>query len=356
MGIIAEEDSASPPSFHNAYEQSKWQAEQSVREAAGIQATIYRPAIIVGDSATGHTTTFNGLYRFLELGARLASGKKQVRLPMTGNELWNLVPVDWVSRGITELLDRPKWHGRTFHLVSRSPISARLIGEAGAEVLDLAVPDFVGTKGDKYQSRFEQLFLQGIRDYWPYLSGSPVFDFSNTRTALPHLPAPTVDRSLLKRLIRFAADNHWGRQGSSRTACSSAIPFSCATYIEEIFPTRARRSNLAREVGLNLAISLEVRGPGGGLWSCRWQQGDLAYVRRGLEPHAAVTYQLDTATLQAVLIGQLSPQQAFFEERISISGDVETGLKLAVLFERFLREQSPKGQRMEAMDGVFSQG
>src|SRR6516165_5877667 len=51
------------PDFHNDYERSKWEAERRVRSAEGIRATIYRPSVIVGDSVTGHTTSYHGLYR-----------------------------------------------------------------------------------------------------------------------------------------------------------------------------------------------------------------------------------------------------------------------------------------------------
>ena len=72
-GIIAEEDRDDSQGFHTPYEESKCQAEELVARPLGSRATIYRPAIIVGDSRTGHTSSFNGLYRFLQLAVRLAS-------------------------------------------------------------------------------------------------------------------------------------------------------------------------------------------------------------------------------------------------------------------------------------------
>ncbi len=217
-GIITEDDGAGKPSFHNPYEESKWQAERMVRGTPGIHATIYRPSVIVGDSRTGHTTSFNGLYSFLELAVRLASvnaatgeARLPLRLPLSGAEVWNLVPVDWVSRAIVELMARPQWHGRTFHLVAREPVSTRLVRDVGSEVLNLTGVEFTGSEGVKHPSRLEQLFLEGIQEYWPYLGGNPVFAWANTSAALPDLPPPVVDRAMLERLIRFAAANRWGR-------------------------------------------------------------------------------------------------------------------------------------------------
>jgi predicted lipid carrier protein YhbT len=67
----------------------------------------------------------------------------------------------------------------------------------------------------------------------------------------------------------------------------------------------------------------------------------LLYTRPGLEDHAAVTYETDTETFEAVVSSRQTPQEAFFGQRIAIKGDLETGLKLAVLFGQFLAENQP---------------
>jgi len=68
---------------------------------------------------------------------------------------------------------------------------------------------------------------------------------------------------------------------------------------------------------------------------------------------AAVTYHTDAATFQAVVSGLQTPQEAFFEQRIAITGDLETALKLAVLFGQFLAEQPvPQHHRTEAMNAT----
>ena len=72
-----------------------------------------------------------------------------------------------------------------------------------------------------------------------------------------------------------------------------------------------------------------------------------------MEKGAEVIYKTNTATFTAIVEGRLKPQQAFFEQRIEIRGDVEMGLKLAVLFDQFLKE-NPAPQRREAMDALLS--
>jgi thioester reductase-like protein/predicted lipid carrier protein YhbT len=362
-GIITEEDRDNSQGYHNAYEESKCLAERLVRETPGIRATIHRPAIIVGDSRTGYTSRFQGLYRFLELAVRLASmnstagtARPALRLPLRGDETWSLVSVDWVSRAVVELLARPRFQGRTFHLVAPAPVSTRFIRDVGVEVLSLPAVEFAGAEHFAHPRPLEQLFLNGIQEYWPYLGGNPVFASANTCAALPDLPPPAVDRPMLERLIRFAAAHGWGRPWPPAAECCPqplARSF-CAEYIEEIFPRQARRSSLAREAGLNLTIGIDLRGPGGGQWSCRWRQGELIYARRGLEDRPGVIYHTDTATFQAVVSRSQTPQEAFFEQRITITGDLETALKLAVLFEQLLAENpSPLPHRTEVMDATL---
>ncbi len=353
---ILEADLECGQDFHNPYERSKHEAERLVRGASSLCVTVYRPSVIVGDSRTGYTSSYTGLYRFLELGARLAGTRRQLplRLPLTGTEPCDLVPVDWVARAIVDLLGLPAWHGNTFHLVARPPTCARIVQETAADELGLHGVELAGTRPNTEPSRLEELFHEGLAEYWPYLAGTPAFDTSNTVAALPHLPPPPLDGPRLRRLIRFAAGHGWGRQ-TPEVAPAVMDESACAHYVEQTFPQRARQSTLARAVGLDILVAFNIQGSGGGQWSCRWERGELQYVRRGLDADARVTYHTDPATFAAVVEGRLAPQQAFFAERIAITGDLEVALKLAALFGEFLRETSAaQPQHPEAMDAAHS--
>jgi thioester reductase-like protein/predicted lipid carrier protein YhbT len=342
------------PAFHNAYERSKSEAEQFLHDSRGLLATIYRPAVIVGDRATGYTSTYTGVYRFLELAALLAEsgdGHVPVRLPMTGEERFNLVPVDWVSGAIVRMLERQRWHGRTFHLASTLPVTARRLVEVASEELGFEGIQFAGPGDLDKRSPLEERVMYALAEYWPYLNGNPRFDRSNTIEALPDFLPPVVDRAVLQRLIRFAVRDDWGRTGAGRRPRSRVRVSACADYIERIFPQQARRSPLARAAGLHLSVSFDIEGIGGGRWSCRWCRGELVYVRRGLDPDAEVTYRTDTATLAEIVEGKQSPQEAFMQRRVAFVGNMETALKLAVLFGEFLRE-NPYSPGMEARDAA----
>ena len=366
-GPVREDELECGQGFHNDYERSKCEAERRVRSARGLNATVYRPSVIVGDSRTGYTASYHGLYPFLELGDRVAepAGAASprrllaLRLPFTGEEPRNLVPVDWVARAVVRLLHLPRWHGRTFHLTATHPFGwtkssgppKRSWGSKGA-VGRGAVPDDPTT--------LERVFYDRVRDYWPYLDGDPHFDRRNTRAALPSLPSPRIDRALLGRLIRFARADRWGRRTAPPPRPCPLVgrgkeeqaDLDCADYVERFLPAAARRSVLARVAELSLTVGLEVSGPGGGQWCCRWEEGDLTDVRRGAADEAAVVYRTDAHTFAAVVQGQTTPQQAFFTRRIGVQGDIEKALKLAVLFEHFVQENpycpEASGEAMDA--------
>jgi thioester reductase-like protein len=349
QGVIAEDDTSLSGPFNNVYEHSKAEAERIVRSAPGIRTSVYRPAVIVGDSRTGYTSSYLGLYRFLELAARLAGSPSSprrlpLRLPLDGDEPVNLVCVDWVSRAIASLIASPAWLGRTFHLVPREPVRARLIHDVAAAVLGIEGTQ-LGHPSAATPNGIEAAFLDGVRQYWSYLGAAAMFRDDNIRAAVPHLPPPRIDRAVLLRQIRFAVANNWGR---GRTICpgtAASADRRCRQYFEQSFPEQARQSGLARAVGLDILVGFDIKGPGGGQWSCEWRRGEFLGVCPGVAPAATVVYRTDRTVFDAILDARFTPQQAFFDQRIKITGDIETALKLAVLFEQFLAENAVPGRR-----------
>ncbi len=338
-GPIQEDELDCGQDFRNAYERSKWEAERRVRQMARIRATIYRPSVIVGDSRTGHTSVYQGFYRFLELADRLAEptgrGRRvlRLRLPFHGNEPRNLVPVDWVARAVVTIVNRPARYGKTYHLVAPVPVRADDIKQAAENVLCIDGVRWSGPGPLTAPSAAEEVFREGLQEYWAYFQGDPAFDCRNTQSALSDLPAPQVDAALLERLIRYAAADNWGR--AARRERLAPQQTDCAHYVERFFPEAAPRSRLAR-LPLDAIVALDIAG--GGRWSCEWRGGRLVEVRRGQRPEAEATYRLDQTTFMAVVRGRLSPTDAFFARRIEISGHIEKALKLAVLFGHFVRE------------------
>ena len=145
VGVILEDELAMGQRFHNAYEESKYQAELLVRRVMGdLPATVYRPSIVVGDSRTGEIDRFEGPYAMAIL---LVASPVGVPLPLPGDALapLNVVPVDFVVDAVTSIARNPSGAGRTVHVVDPSPLSARRVYEmiaarAGKKIPEVSIP------------------------------------------------------------------------------------------------------------------------------------------------------------------------------------------------------------------------
>lgn len=202
----------------NDYEKSKVMAEEMVRSADFLSPpTVFRPAIIIGDSVTGFTTTFHGFYAALRLAHTLAEaqerdadgniGSVETRLTLNGDEHKNLVPVDWVSAVMTHVFTHRELHGETYHLAPDEPVTSRLMADTLEQVGGYYGTQFVGpntTIDDPTET--EALFYQNIEIYDSYWRNDPTFDLTNTKKAAPHLPCPHVDKEMLVRLSQVAID------------------------------------------------------------------------------------------------------------------------------------------------------
>jgi thioester reductase-like protein len=137
-GVVYEHELALGQGFKNHYESTKFQAELWVRQAMDrVPTTIFRPAIVVGDSRTGETQKFDGPYYML----RSIQAAERTRGPIfqTGrsNAPFNVVPVDFVVEAMVAATSDPLAMGRTLHLVDPDPVSAR-------EVLTLLAREYAG--------------------------------------------------------------------------------------------------------------------------------------------------------------------------------------------------------------------
>jgi nucleoside-diphosphate-sugar epimerase len=140
VGVILEEELSMGQRFHNAYEESKFQAELLVRRAqSDLPATIYRPSIVVGDSRTGEIDRFEGPYAMAIL---LVASPVGVPLPLPGDAVapLNVVPVDFLVDAVTSIARNPAGVGRTIHVVDPSPLSARRVYEMIAERAGRKIP------------------------------------------------------------------------------------------------------------------------------------------------------------------------------------------------------------------------
>jgi thioester reductase-like protein len=125
-GVFTEEMLREGQSFTNHYEETKFRAEVAVRErmADGLSATIYRPAITVGDSRTGETQKYDGPYyaiRYLLRQPRVAV----LFTPVGASDAeLNVVPRDYVVDAIDALSRMDRSAGVTYNLCDPHPPTA----------------------------------------------------------------------------------------------------------------------------------------------------------------------------------------------------------------------------------------
>lgn len=125
-GVVYEHELSLGQGFKNHYESTKFQAEVWVKRWLDhLPITIYRPAIVVGDSVTGETQKFDGPYYMLR-AVSLAQRSNSPILQFGRSEApFNVVPVDFVVNAIVAAAGDPQTVGQTLHLVDPDPPTAR---------------------------------------------------------------------------------------------------------------------------------------------------------------------------------------------------------------------------------------
>ncbi len=211
-GAIPEDSLTDDFGFFTAYEQSKYEGEMLVQAAKKeLPISIFRPAMVVGDSKTGAIKTFNTFYFPLRL---YLTGKLRI-LPVSRSLRINIIPVDYVATSVVKLTFDPKAEGRNFHLVASYeslPKLGELLGfvEKWAKInLAIKLPRLfsVGMSASSMKSmlKIQRVFkpsnrksVNALISLAPYFSENRQFQRSNTdellgiydmnwQQTLPHL-------------------------------------------------------------------------------------------------------------------------------------------------------------------------
>ncbi len=292
---IYEDELECGQSFRNDYEHSKFRSELLVHAAEGFDTkTIFRPAVIVGDSTTGYTSTYHGLFMYLRLLATLVPQQERdengklvtpIKLPMTGDEPRNLVPVDWVSQVISHVVCTPAAKNRTYHLAPDRCTTARQILNACYKYFNSRGVEFCGKHHDREaDSEFARRFFENARIYEAYETSDPRFDVRNLKRFAGHLDCPSVDEEMIVRFMEFGQADNWGKRRAKRPTVTRWF----ANQLEDIVrgvELLDVRQHLSKDQTI-LRIGLDIHGPGGGQWQVTAEH-DACEITRGLprEPH-----------------------------------------------------------------------
>jgi thioester reductase-like protein len=203
-GCAREDEGDVGQRFRNTYERTKLEAEEVVR-GSGLPASILRPSIIVGDSSTGWTPTFNVIYWPLQAFTRGLFPT----VPADPGASVDIVPVDAVADALLELVRGPVREG-AFHVVAGdgAPTNAELATMA-ADAFDADRPRFVAPGEDPSAELRAGPLL-------PYFHVRNTFDDERGRSLGVAPPPPLED--YFPALMRYAREARWGKQGSPRWA------------------------------------------------------------------------------------------------------------------------------------------
>ena len=130
-GVFREDMFDEAENLDHPYFMTKHESEKIVRTECKVPWSVYRPALVVGDSQTGEMDKIDGPYYFFKLIQRM----RQILPPwmpsigLEGGRI-NIVPVDFVVNALDHISHHKRASGQCFHLVD--PMGYRV-----GDVLDI---------------------------------------------------------------------------------------------------------------------------------------------------------------------------------------------------------------------------
>jgi len=122
-GSILETELLHEAGFRNFYEESKYLSElEAEKLKADLPVTIHRPSVVCGDSKTGETQKYDGVYYLIFYLLKWPAGLSALNI---GNHVvsLNLVPVDFVVEAMAALAFDDNAVGKTVQLADPRPLT-----------------------------------------------------------------------------------------------------------------------------------------------------------------------------------------------------------------------------------------
>ena len=124
-GRIFENELRHEAGFRNYYEETKYLAELEVEALKSeLPITIHRPAVVCGDSRTGETAKYDGIYYLIRYLLKWPSVLSAFNIGNSDVAL-NLVPVDFVVEAMATIARDPLSLGKTIQLADPAPLTTR---------------------------------------------------------------------------------------------------------------------------------------------------------------------------------------------------------------------------------------
>ncbi len=180
-------------SDYDPYARTKKFSEHMVAQLLpDVSRTIFRPAIVMGDSRRPETSQFD-MVRAFDLLARLPV------LPLRPNDKIDIVPADYVGKAIVTIHQKAQPAHGIYHLSSGTGSQTyRELTDSLAQAGGWRRPAYIPAFGKPFSATVNWLANRGgvvgygaslMKVFWPYLDWNTVFDNSRVVAELGDSPA-----------------------------------------------------------------------------------------------------------------------------------------------------------------------
>ena len=196
-------------SDYDPYARTKKFSEHMVAQLLpDVPRTIFRPAIVMGDSRRAETSQFDMVQAF-DLLARLPV------LPLRPNDRIDIVPADYVGRAIVTIHQKAQPGHGIYHLSSGTGSQTyRELTDSLAQAGGWRRPAYIPSFGKPFSAIVNWLANRGgavgygaslMKVFWPYLDWNTVFDNSRVVAQLGEPPAKFS--TYAHALLKFSREN-----------------------------------------------------------------------------------------------------------------------------------------------------
>ena len=220
-------------SDYDPYARTKKFCEHMVKQLLpDVPRTIFRPAIVLGDSRRQETTQFDMVQAFSVLASMPV-------LPLRPDDRIDIVPADYVARAIISVHQKEDPAHGIYHLSSGTGSQTyREITQTLAEASGKRPPKFAPSLGGPFSGTVNWLSHRKsglgrgaslLKVFWPYLVWNTVFDNSRVVAELAGA-APAKFSSYAHPLLEFSRRNKfqypaapWPAEDGARRAVSGGV-------------------------------------------------------------------------------------------------------------------------------------
>jgi thioester reductase-like protein len=210
-GVILETELRHDAGYRNYYEESKYLAELEVESAKHeLPITIHRPAVVCGDSRTGETGKYDGVYYLIHYLLKWPAALSMINIGNHKVSL-NIVPVDFVIDAMAALAFDERAIGKTLQLADPAPLTTNQLFNAIANSIDGHKSKI--TAPTKWVRFFLMLppspRITGLPHHAvPYFFVKQLYDTSQSQQLLaPHgIHCPPFE-TYVDRIVDFAKEN-----------------------------------------------------------------------------------------------------------------------------------------------------